>query len=909
MAYTDAKIIGEVTEVTGDAKIIRTDGSEEPIILGSPIYEGDIVETEGSGAVNIGFVDESSFAVSSDARIAIDEFVFDPASESGAQDFSVLRGVFMYTSGLIGRENPDSVEIDTPVGSIGIRGTIIGGTINPDGESQVTVLEGAIVVRNDGGEQLLSTQYDTVRLSSMSQAPSAVETLTVQDMADKFSSIKGVSAGLFSSFNDQMQQDGPSNNLDESSVDESIDAQADEENAEDQTTVEDAAVQEIVASEKQTIELKTVGDDKKPAPASQDMNAKEARETISDVREPNANDDTTNVKFIEKIADQGFVFKGDTSIDENSPVGTVIGQVEATKALPFNVTYSLLSDAGGTLHINPKTGVISLKSTANFEAVANPVSGIQVVATRTDTGASKQFTFNVNLHDVNESAQITGHTTGILAENDSGLANDTVVSNLSFIEVDTKTSAFQTQFSTNDSRFRVEMNGGQLQLVAIAGAAFDYESDPSVIVSISQTDGSNVYADYDVTVNISNLIDETPTNITVNASTVAENALDDALVATLSTTDADVGDSFTYEILDGNDDNIFKIDGSDIKIWDNANLDFETMNSYNLTIRVTDNNNHSYDKVITIGVNDINEPGVIVLNEEDFNINNSNAGALTLNKFGAVIGVIDVNDPEGDAYAASDFSINGNIAGGPLSNYFEIVQDGNSFLLKLHENYKITSDGSNYSILESGGNSTFLGGATSYSMNLTLSGGNNITVNFGLVESQALNDPATATNDVFTIFGDNFTAIDGGAGHDLLRLDGFQMKGQRDTFDLRSVNTDATTGGLRSIEEIKLNGGLFDKENTLKLNITQLSDLLESSDNQIIKFSTGSYGNKVEFYDENGKTSLLDNDFIGKDINNDGYFTTADKNGDGYYVFEHSTLGTILIEDGIIGAAGGGSVS
>lgn len=206
MTYTDPNQIGEVTEITGIAKIIRTDGTEEPITLGTEIYIGDIVETDDDGAVNIGFLDESSFAVSEDARISIDEFVYDPASESGDQDFSVVRGVFMYTSGLIGRENPDSVEIDTPVGSIGIRGTIIGGKIVEGGESQVSVLEGAIVVRNDGGEQLLTNQFDTVTVKSFDIAPSKPQVLDVERVANDYSAIKSVSSSLFSSFDDQIKQ-------------------------------------------------------------------------------------------------------------------------------------------------------------------------------------------------------------------------------------------------------------------------------------------------------------------------------------------------------------------------------------------------------------------------------------------------------------------------------------------------------------------------------------------------------------------------------------------------------------------------------------------------------------------------------------------------------------------------------
>src|SRR5690606_2307955 len=98
------------------------------------------------------------------ARLAIDEYVFDPATQSGENNFSVLRGVFVFTSGLIGREDPDDVKIETPVGSIGIRGTTIMGHINPDGDSQITVVEGAIVVTNGQGEQTLSQQFETVKL-------------------------------------------------------------------------------------------------------------------------------------------------------------------------------------------------------------------------------------------------------------------------------------------------------------------------------------------------------------------------------------------------------------------------------------------------------------------------------------------------------------------------------------------------------------------------------------------------------------------------------------------------------------------------------------------------------------------------------------------------------------------------
>lgn len=206
----DASPVGVVKEVSGDATITHQNGVVVKAAIGTPIYEGDIVETKGDGAVNITFVDDTTFAVSQNARLAIDEYVFDPATQSGENNFSVLRGVFVFTSGLIGREDPDDVKIETPVGSIGIRGTTIMGDINPDGESQITVVEGAIVVKNGQGEQTLSQQFETVKLNGFNNPISEPSVLDAKQIGDDYTVVRTVSAPLFSTFDDMGKTDAPS---------------------------------------------------------------------------------------------------------------------------------------------------------------------------------------------------------------------------------------------------------------------------------------------------------------------------------------------------------------------------------------------------------------------------------------------------------------------------------------------------------------------------------------------------------------------------------------------------------------------------------------------------------------------------------------------------------------------------
>lgn len=199
-SMTDESPVGNIAEISGDATVTRVDGSVDNITIGTEIYNGDIVETSAEGAVNITFIDDSSFAVSEGARLSIDEYVFDPSTESGQTDFSVLKGMFVYTSGLIGRDDPDDVTIDTPVGSIGIRGTIIAGDVD---SGEITVVEGAIVLRDfDGNEVTLANQFETAKFDLDGKGIENLGELSASDVAGKFASISNVSPTLFSSIDD-----------------------------------------------------------------------------------------------------------------------------------------------------------------------------------------------------------------------------------------------------------------------------------------------------------------------------------------------------------------------------------------------------------------------------------------------------------------------------------------------------------------------------------------------------------------------------------------------------------------------------------------------------------------------------------------------------------------------------------
>ena len=115
--------IGTVQDFSGVGTVARTDGTVEPLAPDVPIFLGDIIETDNSSSTVINFVDDTNIPINGSARLAIDEYIFDPTADDNVQEFSWLRGLFKLTSGLIGRDQPDDIENLESTFGVGIRGS------------------------------------------------------------------------------------------------------------------------------------------------------------------------------------------------------------------------------------------------------------------------------------------------------------------------------------------------------------------------------------------------------------------------------------------------------------------------------------------------------------------------------------------------------------------------------------------------------------------------------------------------------------------------------------------------------------------------------------------------------------------------------------------------------------------
>lgn len=139
-------------------------------------------------------------------------------------------------------------------------------------------------------------------------------------------------------------------------------------------------------------------------------------------------------------------------------------------------------------------------------------------------------------------------------------------------------------------------------------AAQNFETKPSVSFTLTATDtAGNASSPQTVTLTITN-VNEAPTDISLSASTVAENAAVSTVVGALTRTDPDAGDSGTWS-LTNDAGGKFAISGSNLVV--NGALNFEAASSHSVTVRYTDTLGLTYDEAFTITVTNVNEAPLI----------------------------------------------------------------------------------------------------------------------------------------------------------------------------------------------------------------------------------------------------------------------------------------------------------
>ncbi len=115
-------VVGSLKTVEGEAFIDRS-GETFDARPGFRLQQGDTLRTGADGAIGALLRDDTLLSLGPDSALTIDEFVFSPGENKMAMLLRMLRGLATYVSGKMAELAPDAVRFETPVGTIGVRGT------------------------------------------------------------------------------------------------------------------------------------------------------------------------------------------------------------------------------------------------------------------------------------------------------------------------------------------------------------------------------------------------------------------------------------------------------------------------------------------------------------------------------------------------------------------------------------------------------------------------------------------------------------------------------------------------------------------------------------------------------------------------------------------------------------------
>ena len=144
----------QVEFAIGQVSVTGTDGKQQPVAKGMEIEQGDTIQTMDSGRAQLRFSDGGYISLQPNTQFRVDEFNYQGKTDGNEKGFfSLLKGGLRAITGAVGHTNKENYRVNTPVATIGIRGTEF--LAQYDGKLLVKVGNGAVFMSNSTGNLVL----------------------------------------------------------------------------------------------------------------------------------------------------------------------------------------------------------------------------------------------------------------------------------------------------------------------------------------------------------------------------------------------------------------------------------------------------------------------------------------------------------------------------------------------------------------------------------------------------------------------------------------------------------------------------------------------------------------------------------------------------------------------------------
>lgn len=169
--------VGDVARSRGQFAALYK-GVARSMLEGADVRFLDTIVTGADTRAEIEFIDETFLMIGDNSTMTIDEMVFEPGKRSSGI-ITLTEGVFRMVSGKVNKVPGGSLTINSPVATIGIRGTDFWGLQEKDKLTMALIDNGIVeITGEDGKTVVLDTPLQAVVIERGKPTPDAPFSLT-----------------------------------------------------------------------------------------------------------------------------------------------------------------------------------------------------------------------------------------------------------------------------------------------------------------------------------------------------------------------------------------------------------------------------------------------------------------------------------------------------------------------------------------------------------------------------------------------------------------------------------------------------------------------------------------------------------------------------------------------------------
>ena len=170
------------------------DRSKRELLVAHNEMRNERIETMDRGQIQLLFADQSSLSIAPDSDIVVNEFLYDPQTQTGNLSATVTTGVFRYVGGQISRTR--DVAFYTPTAVITLRGGIIVLKTERDtrggGRTEVFFLSGDRMCVTAIEQTRCTSKSATAITSEQGEPPSAPVPVTTEMIESLFRDLQAI---------------------------------------------------------------------------------------------------------------------------------------------------------------------------------------------------------------------------------------------------------------------------------------------------------------------------------------------------------------------------------------------------------------------------------------------------------------------------------------------------------------------------------------------------------------------------------------------------------------------------------------------------------------------------------------------------------------------------------------------